>query len=256
MIELATPEGYKLPAYRADPEGVPRGAVIVLQQGAEPAPHVRKMADLFASRGYVALAPALNPDELAAAEAATADKADADAGGNAPTGTARALAVVQAAVENAAGAGKVALVGYSWGSQLAYEAANAISGLACTVCYYGDGIVEARGGKRRVPTLVHFAGNDNNVPDEKVVQFRASRPDVSAYCYPGVGHGFGSEGEPGYDAAAADAALARTLFWLTQFIDGQPPVTLKNAGAYALAKTDKKKSKKKDAGDDLGPPTE
>lgn len=253
MIELATRDGHKHSAYRADPEGAPRGAVIVLQQGAEPAPHIRKMADLFASRGYVAIAPALDPEALAAEAAAEAEAAG-DATPNAPTGTAQALAVVQAAIDSAAGAGKVALVGYSWGSHVAYEAANALPDLACTVCYYGEGIVDATGGKRRVPTLVHFAGNDNNVPSEKVVQFRASRPDVSAYSYPDVGHGFGSDGEPGYDAAAAEAALSRTLFWLSQFIDGQPPLSLKNAGAYALAKTDKKKSKKKEGGDDLGPP--
>jgi carboxymethylenebutenolidase len=250
MIELATRDGHKLSAYRADPEGAPRGAVIVLQQGAEPAPHICKMADLFASRGYVAIAPALDPEALAP-EPAT--EANDTASSNAPSGTAQALAVVQAAIDSAAGAGKVALVGYSWGSAVAYEAANAIPDLACTVCYYGEGIVDASGGKRRVPTLVHFAGNDNAVPSEKVVQFRASRPDVSAYSYPDVSHGFGSDGEPGYDAAAAEAALSRTLFWLSQFIDGQPPVTLKNAGAYALAKTDKKK-KKKEGGDDLGPP--
>ena len=53
--------------------------------------------------------------------------------------------------------------------------------------------------------------------------------------------------------AAAQTALDRTFFWISQYVEGQPPVTLKNAGSYAQAKTEKKK-KKKEAADDLGPP--
>ena len=91
-------------------------------------------------------------------------------------------------------------------------------------------------------------------PLEEIVQFRANRPDVSAFSYPGVGQGFDCEGGPGYDAAAAQSALERTLFWISQFVVGQPPIQLKNAGAYAQAKTEKKKKKKEGGGDDLGPP--
>ena len=48
-------------------------------------------------------------------------------------------------------------------------------------------------------------------------------------------------------------ALERTLRWISQYVEGQPPILLKNAGAYAQAKVDKKK-KKKETADDMGPP--
>ena len=41
--------------------------------------------------------------------------------------------------------------------------------------------------------------------------------------------------------------------WISQYVQGQPPVLLKNAGAYAQAKVEKKK-KKEETVDDLGPP--
>jgi carboxymethylenebutenolidase len=55
----------------------------------------------------------------------------------------------------------------------------------------------------------------------------------------------------GYHLQSATQAWERTLFWISQFVEGQPPVQLKNAGSYAQAKTERKK--KKPASDDLGP---
>ena len=244
MIELSTADGRTLTAYRAEPEGTPRGALIVVQEGAGLGPHARKRADLFAAKGYLALAPSLFDG----------DAAGETSGAGPQLGTERAFAGLKAAIDSAAGAGKVAVLGYGRAGYLAYLAGNTVPGIACVVCYYGDGIVEEFGAKRRVPTLVHFAGGDERVPSEKVIQFRASRPDVSAFAYPGARRGFDGDDDAGFDAAIADQALERSLFWVSQFIEGQPPVTLKNAGAYALAKTEKKKKKK--AEDDMGPPAD
>lgn len=244
MIELATADGHKVTAYRAEPEGTPRGALIVMQEGAGLGPHARKVADLFAAKGYLALAPSLFDGDPAL------ETSDAEP----QLGAERALAALKAAIDSAAPAGKVAVLGYGWAGHLAYLAGNTMPGIACVVCYYGDGIVDEFGAKRRVPTLVHFAGADELVPSEKVIQFRASRPDVSAFSYPGARHGFDGDEEAGFDAAIAEQARERSLFWISQFVEGQPPVTLKNAGAYALAKTDKKKKKKAD--DDMGPPAD
>jgi len=244
MIELATADGHKVTAYRAEPEGTPRGALIVMQEGPGLAPHARKMADLFAAKGYLALAPSLFDGDPASATAEAGSQPGAE----------HAFAALKAAIDIALPAGKVAVLGYGRAGHLAYLAGNAVPGIACVVCYYGDGIVDEFGAKRRVPTLVHFAGGDERVPGEKVIQFRASRPDVSAFFYPGARHGFDGDDEAGFDAATAEQARERSLFWVSQFVEGQPPVTLKNAGAYALAKTDKKKKKK--AEDDMGPPAD
>jgi carboxymethylenebutenolidase len=163
-----------------------------------------------------------------------------------------ALGEIQSAVDSVKDCGKVAVIGYDTGGGLAYIAANQVTGLACAVGYYGIGIVDRAGAKRRIPTLLHFGENDGDVPFTEVSQFRAHHPEVSAFSYPGAAHAFDTDGQESYDEAAARLAADRTMTWISQYVIGQPPVALKNAGAYALAKTDKKKKKKGDDG--LGPP--
>ncbi|MFG1358624.1 dienelactone hydrolase family protein [Xanthobacter pseudotagetidis] len=229
MIELTASDAQTFCAYRADPSEAPKGAVVILPEAGDREDGMRKIADGFAAEGYVAVAPALAPD--------------AD--------TAWSLSAVQATVDAVKDAGKVAVVGYDRGGYLAFLAANEVKGIACAIGYYGDGVSGTQRGKCKVPTLMHFGEADEVIPLEEVTQFRFVRPDVSAFTYPGAGHGFATEGAPGYDAEVAGMAQARTLNWIAQYVQGQPPVTMKNAGAYALAKTDKK-GKKKDA--DMGPP--
>jgi carboxymethylenebutenolidase len=252
MIELAASDGHKFSAYRAEPADVPKGAVVVLQEIFGIDPHIRKMTDRFAEMGYVAIAPALF-DRAKAGVALPYDEGAITEGLQLTreVGVDGPLSDIQATVDAAAGAGKVAIVGYCWGGYLAYLAGNRVRGLACAVGYYGSGIVEAYGEKRRVPTLLHFGEADPLIPFAEVGQFRARRPDVSAFSY-AAGHGFNCEERDSYNAAAAEKALERTRFWISQYVEGQPPIALKNAGAYAQAKTDKKKKKK--AADDLGPP--
>ena len=58
-ITLAAKDGHKLRAYRADPAGKPRGALVVLQEIFGVNKHMRRLADDFAREGYVAVTPAL-----------------------------------------------------------------------------------------------------------------------------------------------------------------------------------------------------
>ena len=59
MIELTAADGQTLTAYRADPEGTPKGAVVVVQDIFGVNSNIRKIADMFAANGYVAIAPSL-----------------------------------------------------------------------------------------------------------------------------------------------------------------------------------------------------
>jgi carboxymethylenebutenolidase len=241
MIELAASDGHRFSGYRADPVGTPKGAIVVVQEIFGVNPHIRKVADGFAAQGYVAIAPSLFDRaapgvELGYGEAGLSEGLDLMK----RTPAEAALVDIQAAVDAVKDAGKVAVVGYCWGGYLAYLAANNVTGLACAIGYYGGGIVDDRGGKRRIPTLLHFGENDPLIPFESVGQFRAHRPDVSAFSYP-AGHGFNCDERDSYDAEAAATALERTLFWISQYVEGQPPIALKNAGVYAAAKVEKKK---------------
>ncbi len=256
MIELTAGDGHTFSAYRADPEGTPKGAVVVIQELFGVDAHIRKVADGFAAHGYVAIAPALFDRVQRGAELAYDEEGFSQGVGlMQQVGQEQALADIQAAIAAGASFGKVAIVGYSWGGYLAYVGANHLTDLACAIGYYAAGVVGESGAKRRVPTLLHFADNDPLLPAELVEQFRQQRPDVSAFTYAGATHGFNCDDRGTYNAAAAEHALERTLFWISQFVEGQGPIALKNSGNYAQAKVEKKKTKKP-GGDDLGPPME
>jgi len=225
MIEIEAADGRKFAAYQTAPAEDAKGTVILLGEGAQ------NFADAFAGNGFVALVPMPPVDE-----------------GDDALG--QALADVQACVDYAKGKGKIAVVGYGPGGYLAYRAGYDVQGIACTIGYYADGVAADRRSKCKVPTLLHFGSADYQIPFEDVTQLRFNRPDISVFDYP-AGHNFDLEGSENYNPQAASLAQERTLSWVSQFVVGQPPVQLKNAGAYAQAKVEKKK--KKPAGDDLGP---
>ncbi len=244
-IKLTANDGHTFSAYRADPAEAPKGAIIVLPGNADAEGKIRKVAEGFAASGYLVIAPALS-------EPATPAQADGDGEATAPSDPAAPLfAEIQSTVDSISDCGKIAVIGYGVGGGLAYTAANRVTGLACAVSYYGTGIIENAGAKRKIPTLLHFGEADAVVPFAEVSQFRAYHPEVSAFSYPGVAHDFDDDGTS-FDETASKLAHDRTMTWISQYVVGQPPIALKNAGAYALAKTDKKKKKKAD--DDMGPP--
>lgn len=236
MIELTSGDGHSFSAYRAEPTEAPKGAVVVLPDVYGVTPHLQKEVDGFAAEGYVAIAPALAAQE-------------GEGDGRSVT---TALQEIQAAVDAVKSVGKVAIVGYDWGGYLAYVSANSLNDVACAISYYPSGISEERWVKRKIPTLLHFPENDPSLPIEDIIQFRAQRPDVSAFSYPEARNGFNFDAAESFNEAAAQSARERTLFWISQYVQGQQPIALKNSGSYAQAKVDKKKKKSSD--DDMGPP--
>ena len=58
FVNLTSQDGFVVPAWVAQPDGAPRGAVVVLQEIFGVNSHIRAVADRFAARGYLAVAPA------------------------------------------------------------------------------------------------------------------------------------------------------------------------------------------------------
>ena len=56
-LTLTTSDNHKLGAYRADPTGQPKGAIVVIQEIFGVNHHIRAMCDRFAALGYAAIAP-------------------------------------------------------------------------------------------------------------------------------------------------------------------------------------------------------
>src|SRR5438552_14073478 len=84
--------------------------------------------------------------------------------------TERAMKDAQAALNEAAKAGKVGIVGNCWGGFVAWMAANKVSGLAGAVPYYGGGILDNTNVAPKVPLMGHFGDKDQHIPVAGVKQ--------------------------------------------------------------------------------------
>jgi carboxymethylenebutenolidase len=219
MIELTAADGHKLAAYRADPTGKPKGAVVVIQEIFGVNSHIKKTADSFAAKGYVAIAPALFDRVERGIDLGYKD-ADIAAGreirGKVGSDD-RPLADIQAAIAAVRGAGKIATVGYCWGGSLAFLSATRLNGIACAVGYYGGTIAQNAGEKPKVPTMLHFGDKDQSIPMTDVEKVKQARPDTTIYVYP-AGHGFNCDERGSYDAASAKRALDRTLSFIAEHV--------------------------------------
>src|SRR2546423_3211889 len=165
MIDLTASDGHKLTAYRADPSGKPRGGIVVIQEIFGVNSHVKQVADGYAADGYVAIAPAMfdrvqkgfdvgyTPDDIAKGR---------EVRGKVTTDM--ALKDAQAAVNEAAKAGKVGIVGYCWGGFVAWMAANKVSGFACAAPYYGGRILDNTRLAPKGPLMGHFGHKDQHIP--------------------------------------------------------------------------------------------
>src|ERR1700749_299484 len=56
-LKLTASDGHTLGAYRADPQGKPRGGIVVIQEIFGVNHHIRAVTDRFAALGYAAVAP-------------------------------------------------------------------------------------------------------------------------------------------------------------------------------------------------------
>jgi len=211
MIELTAADGHKLAAYRADPQGRPRGAIVVIQEIFGVNSHIKQVADGYAADGYLAIAPALfdrvqknvdlgyMPDDIAKGREirgkVTNDMALKDA---------------EAAIKAAASAGKVGIVGYCWGGLITWLAAGQLSGLSAAVPYYGGGILDNAELEPKVPLMGHFGDKDQHIPVEGVKKLAEKHKKHPIFIY-SADHGFNCDHRGSYNAPAARQARSRTL---------------------------------------------
>lgn len=205
-------------AYRADPEGSPRGAIIVIQEVFGINPGIRRKCDSLASKGYAAFAPdlfwriqpgiELDPDipEQLQRGLDLFGKFDQD------KGIADIEATIRAA--RATTGGKVGVVGYCLGGRLAYMTAARTDSDA-SVGYYAVGIDGLLGEKHAIanPLMLHIAGDDGFVSKEVQAKMHAGlddHPKVTLHDYPGEDHGFATEMGKRRSEEAAQLADSRT----------------------------------------------
>lgn len=217
-VTLAARDGHKLAAYRADPAGKPRGAIVVVQEIFGVNRHMRHVTDDFAKQGYVAISPALF-DRVENGVELGYDPKSIEAGRDirAKVPLDGTLADLQAAIDAVKSAGKVGIVGYCWGGGLAFLAATRLSGVAAAVGYYGGLVAAHAQEKPRAPVMLHFGDSDQSIPMSDVEKVKQLRSDVTTYVYK-AGHGFSCDERQSYNAEASKLALERTLKFFREYI--------------------------------------
>ena len=58
-VQLTTVDGNTFDAYKSEPEGLPKGGVVVVQEIFGVNDHIKSVTDGYAEQGYLAIAPAL-----------------------------------------------------------------------------------------------------------------------------------------------------------------------------------------------------
>ena len=217
QITLNAADGHVLSAYRAEPEGAPRGGIAIVQEIFGVNAHIRDVVDSFATEGYVAIAPALF-DRIEPGIELDYD----EAGRNRGRSLRPEISWDQAVADVAAAVGvlpeKTGVVGYCWGGSVAWLAAARIEGLSAAVCYYGGQIKDFLDEAPRCPVLLHFGSADKSVPMEDVSAIRKAHPDLPLHVYEGAGHGFNCDRRASYDRAASVSARQRTMALLADSV--------------------------------------
>ena len=216
-ITLTAADGQKLGAYRADPAGVAKSSVVVIQEIFGVNHHIRSVCDRVAAAGYAAVAPALfdriepgfesgySPGEISAAMRFV-ENPDFEA----------FLRDTSAAIGELKSAGPVSIMGFCLGGTVAFAAACNLEGLSSAVCYYGGFIAKMADQKPKVPTLMHFGALDAHIPLSDVEIIRQKRPDCDIHVYQGADHGFHCDERGSYNKDAATLAWHRSLDWIAR----------------------------------------
>ena len=217
-IRLKASDGFELGGWRADPAGAPRGGIVVIQEIMGVNHHIRGIADLYASHGYLAIAPALfdraEPGVELGYDGASIQRGSGLVG---KIPREKTLLDIAAAIEQADEGGKVGVVGYCWGGTIAYLAACQLSGVSAASCYYGGGVLAVKDQSPRTPTIMHFGERDQHIPLTGVREFETLHPDLPVFIY-AADHGFNCDERGSYDAPSATLARARTLELFKQHV--------------------------------------
>jgi carboxymethylenebutenolidase len=219
VVKLQASDSHLFDAYVAEPDGKPRGGLVVVQEIFGVNQHIRSVADRFAKEGFFTVAPALfdrvephveltDGDDDRQKGIALSKQIDIE----------DAVKDVEAALQYAAKqTGKPAgVVGYCYGGTLAWLAATRLSP-AAAVGYYGGQIGKFAEETPRAPVLLHFGKQDQHIPQADVAKVQAAHPEAEIEWY-NAGHAFNNDTRASYNEEASKEAMARTLAFLNRHL--------------------------------------
>ena len=217
--------GTAMPCYLAAPSEGKHPAVIVLQEIFGVNKEMRRVADLLATSGYVALVPNFyyrtDPDL-----AAPYTPEGAQVGMKAAASVTRATlkADLSATIDwlndqDFVSFGHIATWGFCLGGSVAFYSAT-MPGIAAAAAFYGTSIARqthsgepemlADAADLRAPVLLVFGGQDESIPPESIARIEQTLASAGkrfeVQVYPEVGHAFFRGNEPDHHVAeSADA---------------------------------------------------
>jgi carboxymethylenebutenolidase len=219
----------------SEPDGEPRGGIVVVQEAFGVNDHIEDVARRFAAAGWLAVAPHLfhrsgDPKlgygdmsvVMPHMQALTADGILAD---------------IDAALDELRRRDippeRTGVVGFCMGGTVALVTATRRD-VGAAVTFYGGGVTEGRFGfgplveeatGLRAPWLGLYGDLDQGIPVDGVEQLRqaaaSSGQPTEIIRYPEAGHGFHCDQRGSYEPKSAGDAWARALAWFDQHLIGK-----------------------------------
>ena len=218
LIEITAKDNHSFSAYISQPSGKPKAGIVIIQEIFGVNKHIKEVTDLYASKGYLCIAPSLF-DRIEKNVILSYDEKGVSKGRDLKELCNNyALKDIEASISVVSSAGKVGVIGYCWGGSLSWRIGCEVSHLSASVCYYGGDIPKLRNLKPKCNVLTHFGELDKGIPLKDVRIFEKKRPEVHTYTYP-ADHGFNCDHRSQYDKTCAVIAFDRTLKFLEKNVD-------------------------------------
>jgi carboxymethylenebutenolidase len=234
MIEISG-----VTAYRADPEGTPKGGLVLIHEIWGLVAHIKDLADRFAAEGYLVVAPDIlsrigieprvgldlfsrmfSPDEATRLEVQP-ELREALAPSRSPEYAAGALASLRSVVDYLEAQpgvdGRIAVTGFCFGGTFSFALAAADPRISAALPWYGTAPLPESMASIACPVLALYGGVDEALmtalPDVTRSMAEAG-VDFTSHVYDGAKHAFFNDTSINYDAAAAADAWPRALAFL------------------------------------------
>ena len=230
---------FKLPAYRAMPEGKTASTklpvVLVISEIFGVHEHIADVARRFAKLGYLAIAPELFVRQGDAQSYGEIGKLIAEVVSKVPD--AQVMSDLDACVAwanaNCGDAARLAITGFCWGGRITWLFTAHNAAVKAGVAWYGQLLGEPSAlkpanpidvvGQLKAPVLALYGGKDTGIPltaVEKMKTALATSPNPAAtqsqfVVYPGAEHAFHADYRPSYQKLAAEDSWKRCVAWLS-----------------------------------------
>ena len=217
-----------MPAFVAEPEGTPRGGIVVVQEAFGITPHIENICTRLADAGYTAVAPALFHREGSPVYGYDIDFAEimpVMSTLNAVGLTADLNAAFGYLDRSGFPGARLGVIGFCMGGSVAFFAAT-LRPLGAAVTFYGGGIAQGRFGlppqlelasKLQTPWLGLYGDKDKGIPTADVEALASVTEGLPVGTgivrYAEAEHGFNCDDRGSYHEDSAKDAWARTLEW-------------------------------------------